>query len=300
MDCEAAAPRPATLSDVHARRLLEAIERGDSGTVVSLDLGLTETAVALTAAGALIDHRLISVAMLQRVATGAGRCFEFNGALTPVSVQSDTTGWPRSLMATDEAPTTMVAGFAMHRIVGTTPLADTRAKIRALGRPRGRALDTATGLGYTAIELARTCSSVTTIEVDPAALSLAARNPWSAALFTTPHIEQLVGDACQIVTELPTASFGVVMHDPPAMPLAGELYAGAFYAELRRVLRPGGRLFHYVGDVRSGTGARVAKGVSRRLAEAGFMRVRSEPDAFGISAMVADVRPRRRGGRGRR
>jgi predicted methyltransferase len=56
------------------------------------------------------------------------------------------------------------------------------------------------------------------------------------------------------------------------------------------VLRPGGRLFHYVGRPDSGYGARTGAGVGRRLREAGFVEVVERPAAFGLVA----ERPRRR------
>ena len=61
-------------------------------------------------------------------------------------------------------------------------------------------------------------------------------------------------------------SFGAVLHDPPRFGLAGELYSQAFYDELARVLRPGGRLFHYTGTPNRLTSGRdVPQEVERRL-----------------------------------
>lgn len=281
------------LTSEQALRLLEALEARAPSALVSLDLGRTESEVELSADGALIDGANVTEPALQRVAGEPGRCFEIaEGAVTPVVVFSDETGWSRSLVPTGDAPTTVVAGFAMHRVVDTTPLRDTRAKIRALGKPRGRALDTATGLGYTAIELARTCTEVVTVERDPAAIALARRNPWSVDLFESPNIERIVGDATEVVRSFAPGEFTLVLHDPPAVQLGGELYSGAFYAELKRVLKPGGRLFHYVGDPKSGAGGRTVRGVIRRLAAAGFIDVRTDPRAFGVTARAGERRGR--------
>lgn len=281
------------LTSDQARRLLEALEAGAPGALVSLDLGRSESEVELCAGGAFIAGALVTENTLLRVARDPGKCFEVaDGVANPVVVFSDETGWPRSLVPTRDAPTTLVAGFAMHRVVDTTPLADTRAKVRALGKPRGRALDTATGLGYTAIELARTCTEVVTVERDPAAIALARRNPWSVELFESPNIERIVGDATEVVKSFAAREFALVLHDPPAVQLGGELYAGTFYAELKRVLKPGGRLFHYVGDPQSGAGGRAVRGVTRRLADAGFVDVRTDPRAFGVTARAGRGRGR--------
>ena len=58
---------------------------------------------------------------------------------------------------------------------------------------------------------------------------------------------------------------------------------GAFL-ELYRVLRRGGRLFHYIGDLESRSGGVVSKGAMRRLHEAGFERVERQPEAFALVA----------------
>jgi hypothetical protein len=50
------------------------------------------------------------------------------------------------------------------------------------------------------------------------------------------------------------------------------------------VLKPNGRLFHYIGNLESKSGRNVARGVVRRLGEAGFRRVIKKPEAFGVLA----------------
>ena len=96
----------------------------------------------------------------------------------------------------------LVSGIPMHRIKDTDPHADTLEKMRAVRPVVGQVLDTATGLGYTAIEAAKTAAHVTTIELDPAALEVCRRNPWSQALFDNPKITQVVGDSFEVVLEL--------------------------------------------------------------------------------------------------
>jgi predicted methyltransferase len=173
----------------------------------------------------------------------------------------------------------------MHRIKDTTPLADTRSKVSALNHPRGKVLDTATGLGYTAIELARTAVEVVTVELDPAAIDLARMNPWSKDLFNARNIRSVIGDVYDVLDTFADGEFAAILHDPPTMQLAGDLYSSAFYRKLRRVLRRDGRLFHYIGDPESSTGARTTRGVMQRLQEAGFRQVKRHPRAFGITAM---------------
>ena len=87
-----------------------------------------------------------------------------------------------------------------------------------------------------------------------------------------------------MLPDLPDESFTRIIHDPPVFSLAGELYSGAFYRELYRVLRRNGRLFHYIGSLDSKAGAGVARGAIRRLKESGFVRVDRRQEAFGVLA----------------
>jgi predicted methyltransferase len=66
--------------------------------------------------------------------------------------------------------------------------------------------------------------------------------------------------------------------------LAGHLYGADFYRELYRVLDKRGRLFHYIANPDSKSGATITRGVMRRLEEVGFQRVTRRPEAFGVIA----------------
>jgi hypothetical protein len=178
----------------------------------------------------------------------------------------------------------LVAGFTMHRIKGCDPYQDGLAKVKAIAPMRGVVLDTATGLGYTAIEAARTAAQVHTIELDPGAQEIARRNPWSQALFDNPMITQYLGDSDERVATFPAGMFDRIIHDPPVISLAGQLYGAEFYRKLHRVLGAGGRLFHYIGNPQSRSMRNVTLGVIDRLRAAGFSRVRPCPGAFGVVA----------------
>ena len=182
------------------------------------------------------------------------------------------------------APTMLISGIPMHRIKGIDPHRDTVQKIKTVAPVTGRVLDTATGLGYTAIEAAKTAEHVITIEIEPIVMEVARLNPWSRPLFQNPKITQVIGDVGEEIEGFEDEAFWRIIHDPPAFNLAGELYSGVFYGQLFRVLRRGGRLFHYIGNLESTSGRRVSRGAMRRLQEAGFSRVVRRPDAFGLVA----------------
>ena len=289
MEKESHVQRLPVLSHFQAAPLLKAHAAGEARAVTSPDLGLSAVEVALEPEGARFpEGEVVSWVDLERIRKAENQCFavERGGReVRPIRVFSETTNWLRSLMPTAAAPTMLVAGFPMHRIKGIDPWQDTLRKIAAAGPISGRVLDTATGLGYTAIAAARTAEAVTTIELDPASLEVARENPWSRELFTNPKITQIVGDAYEEVAKLPASAFSLVLHDPPTFSLAGELYSTEFYRQLYRVLSNRGRVFHYIGDLSSALGKRVASGATKRLREAGFRRVVPHPEAFGLLAV---------------
>jgi predicted methyltransferase len=274
------------LTCVEARALVEAKRDGKPRARVSADLGRSTVEAALEPEGVRFSpEALVRWEWLEGIAGDEQACFVLEQqGLRKVEAFSQATNRFYVLMPTEAAPTVLNSGIPMHRIKEIDPLADTRRKIRAIAPVVGAVLDTATGLGYTAIEAAKTAAAVTTIELDPAMLEVARLNPWSRELFHSPNIEQLIGDTSEEIRRFDDASFSRIIHDPPMFSLAGELYSGAFYRQLFRVLKEKGRLFHYVGNLQSKLGRNVARGVTRRLKEAGFSRVLPRRDAFGLVA----------------
>ncbi len=254
--------------------------------VTSLDLGLTSIEVSLEPEGVrLPGEPCLPWPMVEEIGRNESVCYWVEGG-DAVKIQrfSELLGRFYSLMPTHRAPTLLVSGVPMHRIKGTDPHRDTLAKLRTIAPLSGRVLDTCTGLGYTAIEAAKTAEEVVTIELDPMVLEVARLNPWSRPLFEDPRIRQVVGDSFEEIQDFEERSFSRILHDPPMFSLAGELYSGECYRHLFRVLRHKGRLFHYIGDLDSRSGRNVARGVVRRLQEAGFSRIVRRPGAFGLVA----------------
>ncbi len=261
-------------------------QAGQTTAVSSADLELSQIQVGLGPEGVQypLGERL-SWEEAARIQAADVNCFAWlEAAWREIKVFSAETERVYSLMPTARAPTMLISGLPMHRIKDVDPWEDTQRKLKALGRARGQVLDTSLGLGYTAIAAAQTAERVLTIEFDPAVLELAWHNPWSRELFTHPRIEMRLGDAFDLAPELPAGAFTAILHDPPTFSLAGHLYSGEFYRQLYRVLRPNGRLFHYIGNPASPSGARTTRGVVRRLKEAGFTRIEPHPEAFGVTA----------------
>jgi hypothetical protein len=273
------------LSHFQVAPLLKA--KHSPSAMISPDLGLTQVEVKIETDGAVFpDGKRLSWEDADKIVASSNHCFalEKKGGVRAIQAFSEYTNRAYSLMPTENAPTLLIAGFPMHRIKGIDPHRDTLTKIKAIAPVVGEVLDTATGLGYTAIEASKTAGHVTTIELDPTTLEIVRQNPWSRQLFDNPKITQIVGDSFDEIANFPDAHFSRILHDPPTFALAGDLYSGEFYRQLYRVLKRNGRLFHYIGDLESKSGSGTMRGVVRRLSEAGFKRIDRRPEAFGVVA----------------
>jgi uncharacterized protein len=274
------------LSYIQTQPLLEARKRGQAVAEISLDLGMTTTNVTLNANGVnLAPDRYLDWADVEKISKSEVNCYAVSAeGLQVIQTFSDVTNRVCSLMPTRGAPSMLIAGFVMHRIKDIDPWQHAQRMATTLAPISGRVLDTTTGLGYTTILAARSAEAVTTIELDPGAQAMAQLNPWSQELFSNPKITQLIGNAYEIVPGFADESFSRIMHDPPTFKLAGELYSGVFYHELYRILKRGGRLFHYIGDPSSKASGGTTRGVLKRLQDAGFSRVARRPEAYGVVA----------------
>jgi uncharacterized protein len=266
--------------------LLEARRDNLEAATFTPDLGLSMIEVTLSKAGIQFQSgEQFLWPVIEEIAEEENACFLLeNGTLQLIRKYSPAFDRFYSLYSTESAPTMLISGIPMHRIKGTNPRLDTQSKIKALAPIGGDVLDTTTGLGYTAIEAAKTASQVTTIELDPTALEIARLNPWSQGLFNNPKIQQVIGDSFEEIDRFSEGSFSAIIHDPPMFSLAGDLYSKTFYQRAFGVLKRNGKLFHYIGDPESKSGGRITAGVIRRLKEAGFRQVIHKPQAFGVVA----------------
>lgn len=276
------------LSRPAADRILAALEGGETSVAATLDLGRTESELTLRdGAVRLPDGQVLPGHRLREVVEAPGSVFTVvDDDLAKVTWYSEDTGKVYTLRATDGWPALEISGILMHRIKDTDPKEDAASKIAAIGPIRGEVLETCCGLGYSAIHAAETANHVIAYEADPNVLDMARLNPYSAPLFQEGgRIDVRREDVAEAIRVLPDDAFDFVIHDPPTLAVAGDLYGDAFYGELLRVLRSGGRLFHYTGDPGSRSRGQDLPGrVKDRLSRVGFRRVRREPQALGVSA----------------
>lgn len=177
-------------------------------------------------------------------------------------------------------PTFEIDGIKMLPSAQVSPLEDARRKV-ALVDPRGKTvLDTCGGLGYfAACCLEAGVARLLSFEKNADVLWLRTLNPWSPdpdAGTASGRLQLTHADVTQHIATLSDASVDAILHDPPRFGIAGELYSQVFYNHLARVLRRGGRLFHYTGAPNKlTTGRDVPNEVGKRLAKAGFTTQRT-------------------------
>ncbi|MFZ2752421.1 MAG: SAM-dependent methyltransferase [Lysobacteraceae bacterium] len=173
------------------------------------------------------------------------------------------------------APTFEIDGIKMLPTAKASPIEDARRKV-ALVQPQGKTvLDTCGGLGYfAACCLEAGAARIQSFEKNADVLWLRTLNPWSP----DPEAPEFGGrlqlahdDVSQAIAQIADASVDALLHDPPRFGIAGELYSQVFYDQLARVLRRGGRLFHYTGSPNTLTSGRnVPREVAKRLEKSGF------------------------------
>ncbi len=199
------------------------------------------------------------------------------------------------LLKTSGWPTIQIDGVQMHRISRFTPEVDALKKVEVLNpKPASLVLEICTGLGYTTIFLLKHNCRVITIEKDENVIYIAKNNPYSKPLFDNLTDQQIpclgkarliLGDATEIIKTFEDEYFEYILHDPPKFNIAEELYSYEFYKDLYRVLKPKGKILHYVGSPQKRSNKNIVGNIIRRLKEVGFKKVEpvSEIECFLIT-----------------
>jgi len=272
-----------------AMKIWSDVREGWSAITATLDMGLTTEVIKYVSNVSCVDIRgeCIELSRLSELKENYVYAV-LGGDLVPLACYDETLRKYYKLkpLAPDKAPTLEINGIHMHRCEGIDPWTDSILKLKQLGGlRRAIVLDTCTGLGYTAsIAAGRGATLVVTSEVDPNVIKMSAFNPWSRGLASR-NIVTIKADVGRAVQEAPDSIFTHILHDPPRFSVAGELYSREFYKELHRVLKAGGRLFHYTGMPYKHSNVSILKGIKRRLEEAGFYVVKWSSSAQGFIAV---------------
>lgn len=246
-------------------RLLAAARAGALVAEVSLDLDRSTVSVGVEPGGWSWDGRRYPCLERCRERTvyyWDGAAFEPAARYSGALIKLVPTEWG--------PPTFEIDGIKMLPTARVSPYEDARDKVAWL-QPDGKViLDTCGGLGYFAAWCVQGgARRVLSFEKNPDVLWLRGLNPWSPVADEVLEVRQ--ADVTSEIERLADASFDAILHDPPRFGIAGELYSQVFYDRLARVIRRGGRLFHYTGAPNRLTSGRdVPEEVAKRLRRAGF------------------------------
>lgn len=178
----------------------------------------------------------------------------------------------------DWPPTLFINGSMMHTVSVSKPTEEGKLKVDSLGIKNGDIiLDTCFGLGYSSIELLkRGASYVYSYEISESVIEIAKVNPWSSVAFQDKRLILKHDNVTKAIQEFNENYFDNILHDPPNIKMAGGLYSLRFYKEIYRVLKFGGKLYHFIGGGRIPREYKVnyTKGVINRLSEAGFKNIK--------------------------
>lgn len=281
------------LSHFQAAEITKAILDTRDVVRVSLDLGLTASTVKIDYKHQLVvfsDDEKLTFDEISKIAANENVCFVVEKGKTSaakIQIFSADTNRFYKLLPTKDAPTAEISGIRMHRVQERSPWQDTEDKISCVEPLSGMVLDTCCGLGYTAIAAAasKNVGRVYTFERDRNMILLADYNPWSQPLFSYVKIKLAVDDVFSAIKYFDNGFFSAIIHDPPRLQLSPEMYSLEFYKQLQRVLKKGGKLYHYTGSPGEKRGINIPKGVVKRLKEAGFSNVTERKDVLGVVAV---------------
>ena len=278
------------LSYLDAVSVARAIDEKKQRIKLVLDLGLSPSNIDLNYRfkEAKISSCKLSFKDVEEISSDDSVCYYLQKGRRPQKLKlfsADTNKFYK-LVPTTDAPTLEISGIRMHRTVKRTPWEDTMDKVAAVSPLKGRVLDTCCCLGYTAIGAAKekNVKQVFTFEKDSNALEMANYNPWSKELYSNRKIRLTVGSVDKGTEMFSSHFFDSVIHDPPRFALSPELYSADFHRKLYRVLKPSGKLYHYVGSPGEKRGKDFVRGVMKRLREAGFRKVKRRDEILGVIA----------------
>lgn len=252
-------------------------------TAVSLDLGITKSKIKVENSYVFFGSQKVSLAQIKKVKENFCYIVEDN-ELKKVAIFYDKTNRYYKLTPTKDWPTFMISSVPMHRYIHFSPKEDTETKIKEIHPVKGIVLDTCCGLGYTAIMSSKN-AEVHTFERDKAVLTIARINPYSKELFSSNKITLHEEDVFEGIKKFEDSYFDRIIHDPPTFKISPELYSKAFYAELYRVLKKDGIMYHYAPMPGKTKGNDFSKKIVRLLKEAGFRNVEYHAKSSGIRAI---------------
>ncbi len=176
-------------------------------------------------------------------------------------------------------PILEIDGIRMH-VFANNPFEYAKKVVSNLNIKGKYILETCFGQGYIT-RLLRDAEKVISYEISKEVLDIAEWNPYSKHLFNVENIEIREGD---ISIEIPKIKekFDVIVHDPPTIKVAEDLYSSSFYEKLYRVAKPEALLYHYIGNPFKVRNANIKERIIKRLEKAGWKLIKSLDEVQGL------------------
>jgi predicted methyltransferase len=261
---------------------------GHTSILLSLDLGKTTEKIEINSEEkiALIRGEKISFKEFEKTKEETFYTI-IQGKVLAIELFGNETNLYYKLKPTKDWPTLMLSSVPMHRFKTISPKTSAELMVKEISPVKGIVLDCCCGLGYTSIIEANfeACEKVIVFEKDPNVLEIAKYNPFSEELFSNKKINLNKGSVYAGIKKIESNSVDRVLHDPPTVSFAKELYSLEFYDELYRILKPNGILYHYCPNPGKTKGTEFWPVLEKMLKKSGFENVKYNPLSSGIRAV---------------
>ncbi len=256
------------LSSESLRKIVLAVAEGKEEILVPLDLGFSgkQEKLDLSENGIIFDDKEIEI---PKIREDDKSCYIIIGDVLEKVQYSNKDGIYK-LIPTSFRPILQISGTSMHK----------QSFIERVEKNKlwGNVLDSGTGLGYTAIVASKTAKKVTTIEIDEMVLELQKINPYSQELFDDEKINLIEGDLVDEIEKFKDAEFNFIILDGGTPRSSGEFFSTKNYEQVFRVLKHGGKVYHYVPNYHVNRGTDFAANISGTLKKIGFSRVERDEE----------------------
>lgn len=252
---------------------------------MSFDLGNTTEQVEILDDRAIIRGEVVLAGELEKLKEDTFYTI-VNGELKSIDFFGENTKLVYKLKPTKDWPTLTLSSVPMHRFKTVSPKTSAQLMTGEILPIRGKVLDTCCGLGYTSILSAQkeTCDEAVVFEIDENVLRIAEYNPYSKELFTNKKIKLHQESVFSGIKKLQSNYFDKILHDPPTISFAKELYSDEFYRELFRVIKKGGILYHYCPNPGKTKGTHYYPTLIKMLSRNGFSECKYNPKSSGVTA----------------
>ena len=249
---------------------------------VSVDLGKSVQEIRIDGDNVVIGTEKVPLEEFKRLKPHTCYVIQENSLKKLVHFAVETNYYYK-LVPTGDWPTITLSSTPMHRHIHISPKKAAEVMVSQISPIKGIVLDTCCGLGYTAIISSKHANRVYTFEKDKYVLNIASYNPYSLELFNSKKIELHESDVHCGIKKFKTNFFDRIIHDPPTYKYAPELYSTEFYNELFRVLKNGGKMYHYAPCPQKTRDRNFYTGIMKRLNSVGFKKVHYIAEASGVA-----------------